>query len=147
MSGTVIQPLTTPSTLKRYFVGFSTQTSQIDGVRSIYDINLINIDLANAFNTRVGERVMRPDYGCKLWDYLMEPLTSALQEDIIQEAIRICNLDSRLVMQNTQVFQSMYGFSISITLQYLPWLVVGTFTATFENAEATYFNTNTASLQ
>jgi phage baseplate assembly protein W len=133
---------TTPSTAKRYFVGYSTQSSHISGVRSLYDVNLINVDLLNAFNTRVGERVMRPDYGCALWNYLMEPMTPIMSEQIIQEATRICGLDSRVVMQNVQVYQMKQGFSIAITLQYLPWLVISTFNVSFASNEAAYFGSN-----
>ena len=128
--------------LPRYFIGFSTQNSIDTGVRTLYDINLINVDLMNSFNTRVGERVMRPDYGCKLWDYLMEQMTPMLNDMVIQEAIRICNLDSRLVMQNVQVTTLDQGFSIAVTLQYLPWLVIAVFTANFESADTAYY-TNT----
>lgn len=129
----------TAAPLKRYFVGYSTQNSQLTGVRSLYDVDLINVDLMTAFMTRVGERVMRPDYGCKLWDYLMEPLTTALRDDIVAEVLRICNLDSRLVLQNSQVYQLDQGFTIQIVLLYLPWNVIGTFTANFVSADAAYF--------
>lgn len=137
MSNAIVQ--TKPATLKRYFIGFSTQNSITDNIRSLYDIDLINVDLANAFNTRVGERVMRPDYGCKLWDYLMEPMTPALRDLIVIEAVRICNLDSRVVMQSNTVYQLDVGFRIDILLSYLPWQVISTFTATFENADMVFF--------
>jgi phage baseplate assembly protein W len=127
------------ATLQRYFIGFSTQNSAQTHVRTLYDINLINVDLMGAFQTRVGERVMRPDYGCHLWDYLMEPLIPAMQQQIINEALRICNLDSRCVMINAQVFALDQGFTIQVMLEYLPWRVQGTFTATFEANETSYF--------
>lgn len=142
MSG-VIQPAK-QSTLTRYFVGYSTQTSLTTGVRTLYDIPLINVDLMNAFNTRVGERVMRPDYGCKLWDYLMEPLTTIMHAAIIAEVQRICDLDSRLITQSVDVTAVDQGFSIAVVLVYLPWNVIGTFTASFENADAVYFSSGTA---
>ena len=125
--------------LKRYFIGFSTQDSATTGVRTLYDVALINVDLMTAFQTRVGERLMRPDYGCKLWNYLMEPLTDIMRQQIVDEAVRICSLDSRLVMQTIQVFELGQGFRIEITLEYLPWRVVDTFTASFERDEQTYF--------
>jgi phage baseplate assembly protein W len=125
--------------LKRFFVGFSTQNSAKTGIRTLYDIDLINVDLMSAFQTRVGERVMRPDYGCKLWDYLMEPLTDVLRTDIIAEVIRICQLDSRCVVIDTQVFEQDQGFKVSMTLQYLPWLVIDTFIITFNQSDLTYF--------
>lgn len=128
--------------LQRYFIGFSTQNSATTGVRTLYDIALVNVDLMTAFMTRVGERVMRPDYGCKLWDYVMEPLTPSLREDIIREAIRICNLDTRLVMDAVQVYELDHGFRIDIRLMYLPWRVIDTFTATFQSNEQVYFQGN-----
>lgn len=127
------------TTLKRYFTGFSTQDSAQTGIRTFYDVDLVKRDLSNAFNTRVGERVMRPDYGCKLWDYLMEPLTGVLREQIIVEAIRICELDSRLVINDVQVYEVEQGFRIEITLLFQPWNVVDQFTATFERTDADYF--------
>jgi phage baseplate assembly protein W len=125
--------------LQRYFIGYSTQNSANTGVRTLYDIALVNVDLMAAFQTRVGERVMRPDYGCKLWDYVMEQLTPTMRQLIINETLRICNLDSRLVMQNAQVYDLDQGFRIEISLEYLPWRVIQTFTVTFETNEQAYF--------
>jgi phage baseplate assembly protein W len=124
---------------RRYFIGFSTQNSTTTGVQTLYDIALIETDLMTAFQTRVGERVMRPNWGCLLWNYIMEPLTPTLRQQIISEAIRICSLDSRLVLNDVQVYELNYGFRIEIQLTYLPWNVVNTFTATFENQEQIYF--------
>lgn len=138
MSGSLT---TKPVGLKRYFYGFSTQNSAGNGVRTLYDIDLINQDLMNAFYTRVGERVMRPDYGCKLWDYVMEPLTAALHDAIVAEVARICALDARVVTQSINVTQdsSGQGFTIAPVLLYLPWNVVATFTATFMSNDVAYF--------
>src|ERR1700761_6750013 len=108
MSGSLPVQIAQPTTLQRYFVGFNTQNAQGAGNSTLYDIELINVDLMTAFNTRVGERVMRPDYGCKLWDYLMEPMTPVLSDMVIQEAIRIVALDPRLVMQTVNVFELDY---------------------------------------
>jgi len=125
--------------LQRYFVGFSTQNSAETGNRTIYDIDLINTDLMTSFQTRVGERVSRPDWGCKLWDYLMEPMTPVMRENIISEAVRICGLDTRTELVNVQVLEVDQGFRIAIDLWYLPWRVKGTFTATFQREEQVYF--------
>lgn len=139
--------LSTTNTLKRHFVGFSTQNSNsITNVRTLYDIQLINADLMTSFMTRVGERVMRPDWGCVLWNYLMEPWTQDLSQKIINEAIRICELDSRTNVLNVQVFQLQYGFRIEINLSYLPWNVISTFAASFEQADAVYYGSSASNL-
>lgn len=129
-------------TLQRYFVGFSTQNSAVTGIRTFYDIDLININLMTSFQTRIGERVMRPDWGCKLWDYLMEPWTQTLSDQIITEAVRICQLDSRLTVLNVQAFQQDYGFRIEIQLQYAPWNVIGSFTQNFQQNDLIYFDSS-----
>lgn len=124
---------------KRYFVGFSTQNSTKTGVSTLYDIDLINADLMAAFQTRVGERVMRPDYGCKLWNYLMEPSSQYLAELIILEATRICELDTRCSVMNVQIAEADQGFRIEVLLAYQPWNVIGTFTASFQKEDLVYY--------
>lgn len=41
-------------------------------------------------STRIGERVMRPEFGCRIWDYLFEPVnarTLGLVEEAVREAL------------------------------------------------------------
>ena len=130
----------TPKPNSRVFFGFSTFDTDTTGKTQLFDIDLVNRDLLNAFYTRVGERVSRPDWGCAIWDYLMEPLTPGLYDLIVTEAQRICETDTRLILMNTQVFQYENGLRIEMTLLYLPWRVVNTFTATFNLSENAYFS-------
>jgi phage baseplate assembly protein W len=40
--------------------------------------------------TARGERVMRPEFGCRIWEYLFEPITTnnlGIMEDAVREAI------------------------------------------------------------
>ncbi len=147
MSGTsIIYPSGTPisnaviSPASHLFVGFSTVTTSQTKNTKLYDIDLVNRDLYYAFNTRVGERVMRPEWGCKIWDYFMEPLTATLREQIVQEATRICESDTRLEVQNVSVFQLDNGVRVENTLYYRPYNVINTFTTDFVNRQTTYFN-------
>src|SRR5437868_6908569 len=117
--------------LQRYFIGFSTQNSALTGVRTLYDIDLINCDLMTAFQTRLGERVMRPDFGCRLWDYLMEPLTDLNRQGIGDEVTRVCELDQRCITRQIQIYDLEQGFRIEVLLEYQPWRVIGTFSADF----------------
>jgi phage baseplate assembly protein W len=132
----------TPTPNSVVFVGYSSIYTNKTGTSNLYDIKLIERDLLNAFYTRVGERVMRPDWGCKIWDWLMDPMTPVLQTQIIDEVIRICNLDTRLSLLNTQVFTYLNGIRIEMTLEYYPYNVAQSFTVTFENRQATYFGSS-----
>jgi phage baseplate assembly protein W len=120
------------------FKGFSSTGPGLSKDGTYYDIDLIKIDLMNAFNTRVGERVGRPDYGCRIWDYMMEPLTAGMRDLIVSEAIRICEADSRVEVSDVKVFTLGSGLRVEITLSYRPFDVVDTFYFDFDarqNAE------------
>jgi len=131
-----------PTPLTRVFFGFSTIDTDKTGQTQLFDIQLINRDLLNAFYTRVGERVMRPDWGCKIWDWLMDPLTPLLHDQIVAEVLRICEEDTRVVVLNQQIYEYQNGLRIEMTLNYLPYNVVNSFTATFEQQQTAYFSNN-----
>jgi phage baseplate assembly protein W len=114
------------------FKGFSTSGDSLTKNWTYYDIDLIKIDLMNHFNTRVGERVMRPDWGCKIWDYMMEPLNNAIRDLIVAEAIRVCESDSRVSVNDVQVFKLGAGLRVEITLNYDPFAVSETFFVDFD---------------
>jgi phage baseplate assembly protein W len=117
------------------FKGFSTAGGLVSQNYTYYDIALIKRDLMNHFNTKVGERVMRPAYGCKIWDYLMEPLVTGTRDVIVAEAVRICQSDSRVTVQNVQVFASENGIRIELTLLYKPYDVINTFAVDFDSRQ------------
>ena len=85
------------------------------------DIELVKADLINHFYTRIGERVMRPDFGCRLWDYLGEPFTESLKDDIIHECKRIIFAQkNRITLQNISVFFETWGMRIEMIVLYTP---------------------------
>jgi phage baseplate assembly protein W len=124
------------------FVGFSTINYNKNSNSTLYDIDLINADLTFAFQTRVGERLMRPDWGCRIWNYQFDNLDDYTTSQIIAEAQRIVSLDTRLVQQSIDVYQSTNGITIKLTLLYQPFAVIGTFLATFNSSQNAYFSGN-----
>ena len=54
------------------FKGFST-VDKIRAPYSLFDQELIKRDLLNEFQTRRGERLMKPNFGSIIHDLLMEP--------------------------------------------------------------------------
>lgn len=124
------------------FVGYSSTNTSTTNSTTLYDIDLINQDLYYAFNTRIGERVMRPGWGCKIWDYLMEPSSEVLRDDIVNEATRICEEDTRLSVDNVMVYEQDNGIRVEINLLYIPYNVIDTFTASFNTRQETYMQGN-----
>ena len=120
----------------RTFVGFSTIEDKKRG-RSwvLYDVDLIKRDLLNHFYTRRGERLMRPTYGCNIWEKLMEPMSPALREEIADEVERICALDTRVVVENVQVFHGEQTIIVKALLTYLPFQTVEQFTLNFDRRQ------------
>lgn len=123
----------------RIFAGVSSKAPRSAKSWALFDIDLINADLTNAFNCRVGERVMRPDYGCRIWDYFMEPLTEQLRELIFYEAQRICLTDGRVKIIGVEVKEIRKGVIVSIDLNYEPLKVSGTYTFKFEERQDAYY--------
>jgi len=120
---------------QNYFVGFSTVGENLTKTWTHYDIDLIKRDLLNHFNTRVGERVMRPDFGCKIWDYMMEQMTPYMRDFILQEALRVCESDSRVTVNSSNAYAYGNGIRIELTLLYRPYDVIDTFYVDFDTRQ------------
>ena len=121
------------TTNENVFKGFSTAGATITKNWTLRDIELIKRDLANHFGTRIGERVMRPTFGCAIWDYLMEQLTSGMRDQIAREAIRVCEADPRVSVQNVVVVSIPKGVQVQLTLLFNPYQVVDTFIQNFNS--------------
>jgi len=98
------------------YKGFSTLTA---GNR-LYDISLAKQDLLNQIMTKKGERVMAPEFGCIVWDYLFDPLTPAIQKVIRDDIIRIVSEDVRFSTISIDLTEQNSGFTLTINLLYIP---------------------------
>ena len=59
-------------------------------VRTVNGVEDIEESLAILFSTRLGERILQPEYGCSLQDHVFDPITPALigyLKDLIRRAI------------------------------------------------------------
>lgn len=122
--------------LPKIYKGFSTQNADVTHNWTSYDTELVKKDLLNHFNTRIGERVMRPSFGCKVWDYVMEPLTPENRQAVINEVTRVVSADPRATLQSVQVFDEENGLRIEVTLGYVGTDVYDSFALMFENKES-----------
>ena len=93
------------------FKGFST-VDKIRAPYSLFDQELIKRDLLNEFYTRKGERLMKPNFGCIIWDLLMEPEDSVTEDDIRDDITRICDKDPRVAVKDIIIYSSVPHYAI-----------------------------------
>jgi phage baseplate assembly protein W len=127
---------------KHYFKGFSTVGTSLSREHTFYDIELIKRDLMNHFYTRIGERVMRPTWGCRIWDYVMEQFTPSVRDDIVSEVIRICRAETRVTLDESSVlvYERNQGIRVEVPLVFSPHNVKDTFSLDFERRETARWN-------
>lgn len=113
--------------------GFSTKARTGIDTR-IFDIELVQADLLNKFETRLGERVGRPDEGSIIHDLLFEPIDSRTEALITADAERIINEDPRVELIDMVVnFTPDTGtIQLDLTLQFVEFDMNDSFTVTFE---------------
>ena len=108
---------------RQIYVGFSTFGRDTPPFR-LFDIELVKQDLMNTFHTRQGERVMRPEYGTLIFDYLMEPFDEETEDAIIEDAIRVIGTDPRVELVAIEVRDLDYVIRLEIQLNFKPQDVV-----------------------
>lgn len=117
---------------KKYFIGYSTIGNRTSRDWTLYDLDLIKRDLLNHFQTRVGERVMRPTFGCEIWNYIHEPLTPDIVSLIENEVTRIVSLDARTEVRNIGVQTYEHGVVVLVDLFYRPFDMIDRFRIEFD---------------
>ncbi len=108
---------------REQYVGFSTIDRDEPPYRLI-DIELVKRDLLNAFHTRLGERVMRPDYGSQIFDYLFDPFDEETKALVVEDATRIIGRDPRVALVSIDVKELEEVLRVEIVIQFTPQDVV-----------------------
>jgi phage baseplate assembly protein W len=110
-----------PSTpVPQKYRGFSTVNKTSKDFK-LYDFELIKQDILNHFYVRQGERLMQPAFGSIIWTLLFEPLTSEIQDLILQNVNEILNYDPRVQASNILITPYDQGIQIECKLTYLPY--------------------------
>lgn len=120
---------------ERIFVGYSTRGTSDSRSWVLYDIDLIKQDLLNHFHTRKGERVMRPEFGCSIWDLIGEQLTPSVKDDVREEVERIIALDTRVTSRGVYVDSSDHTIVVVVDLYYRPYDIVDRFKIVFDSRQ------------
>lgn len=118
------------------FIGYSTIDPSRNRSWVLYDKDLIKRDLLNHFYTKKGERVMRPTFGCSIWEMIYEQLTPDIVEKCRLEVERIVTLDSRIEAKSINVMSSQNGIVIMVDMYYRPFDVVERLRIEFENRQS-----------
>ena len=100
-----------------FFKGFSTD-GRIDNF-TVVEAELIKQDLLNVLKTRQGERLMRGDYGCGVWNYIHEPLDDATKDAVVTELRRAVSLDPRLQLIGVRIQDYEHGLQVVLELNYV----------------------------
>jgi phage baseplate assembly protein W len=116
------------------FVGFST-VGRKKPPFTVTDIDLVKIDLLNAFNTRKGERVMNPEFGTTIHDLIMDPLDEYTKSTVLNQAKDVISGEPRVKLTGSiHIIEKDYGIRMEISLLFLPQNIVETMYIDFKNA-------------
>lgn len=125
------------------YIGFSTQhVSQprtltrpgisggvggiVDSVRvgkkfRLTDEQLVVQDLLNSLSIKQGDKVGKPDYGTTIWNYVFEPNTPDLRNQVENEIRRLASSDPRLIINTITVFEQENGLLIEMEFAVSPF--------------------------
>jgi phage baseplate assembly protein W len=104
-----------PVKKNQFYKGFSSINESVEGTK-LYDLDLIKQDLINHFRTKKGERVMNPNFGCIIWNLLMDPLTEQTTELLKNDINKICTSDPRVTPIQIDLTEYPNGYLLELTL-------------------------------
>jgi len=110
------------------YTGFSTTSPS----NTLYDIEIAKADLMNHFMTRKGERVMAPQFGSIIWDFLFDPLTPELLAIIQDDVMTIIRSDPRFDVQSVNITEVEQGILLTVDVYYYPMESEDTLSITFD---------------
>ena len=101
----------------QFYKGFSTvDASQRNS--KLYDFDVIKQDLMNHFNTRKGERLMKPEFGSIIWSILYDPFTEEIRRAVEADIKTIIEADPRISSPSIKIAEAEYGLLLEVTLTY-----------------------------
>lgn len=117
-------------TRKPYFVGFNT-VGQPSPPYSLTNIELVKRDINNHFATPKGSRVMLPNFGTNIYDYLFDPFDEYTKNIIIEDAVNVIKSDPRVELVSIDVYQEEHALNIVLVLLFQPESVTDNMFVTF----------------
>ena len=96
---------------------FLYQQDEVKDIKIDYDLDALKNSLYNLFTTTPGEKILNPDYGLDLRQYLFAPATVEVAENIRDEIYRQVRVyESRVKISDVSItiFEDVNEFDISI---------------------------------
>ena len=100
------------------FVGYTTVDQPLVA-KILHDKELAIQDLKNHLYTRLGERVMDPDFGSIIPLMVFEPMDDYSISEIRADVERIIGLDPRWELVDLSVLENNHDITLQLKLQYL----------------------------
>ena len=97
------------------------------------DAELVIQDLVNALNIRKGEKVGQPAYGTTLWDFVFEPNTRDVVQQLKNELQRVIAQDPRLNVNRIEAYPREGGILVELELAVTPFNNAGDLNLFFDN--------------
>jgi|TARA_R110000803_G_scaffold49465_3_gene102872 phage baseplate assembly protein W len=97
------------------------------------DAELVIQDLVNALNIRKGEKVGQPAYGTTLWDFVFEPNTRDVTQQLENELQRVVSQDPRLNVNRIRAYPKESGILVELELAVNPFNNAGDLNLFFDN--------------
>tara|TARA_B110000971_G_C19624070_1_gene326146 strand:- start:74 stop:523 length:450 start_codon:yes stop_codon:yes gene_type:complete len=97
------------------------------------DEQLVIQDLVNALNIRKGEKVGQPAYGTTLWDFVFEPNTRDVTQQLENELQRVVSQDPRLNVNRIRAYPKESGILVELELAVNPFNNAGDLNLFFDN--------------
>ena len=104
---------------KPFFTGFST-VGKNGGPYTLTNIELVKRDLLNHFNTPMGSRVMRPDFGTRIYELLFDPFDDYTRNAIMEDVVRVIQTEPRVELVDLDVYADQQALTVLITLLFKP---------------------------
>ncbi len=98
---------------------FPAAISRTGSVRLVSGVEEVDAAIRMILSTVPGERVMRPDFGCAMWELLFAPLTAGtlgLVEQAVREALE--RWEPRIALQSVAATGDQPTGTVTITIGY-----------------------------
>lgn len=117
-------------TRKPYFVGFNT-VGQPAPPYNLNNIELIKRDIENTFATPLGSRVMLPNFGTRIYNYLFDPFDEYTKNAIIADAVNVIQSEPRVELVSVDAFQEDQALNVVMVLLFKPESITDNLFVTF----------------